>query len=501
MHEPRLIQLRKEISKMDADRIRRRERKSTSSELQAKARCMRRSLFLAVWLGIVAMGIVLLVGTLSHPALAQTPAEHAAAVRAARRRGMSEDQVVAVHAVLQRAKSTKPMVVDPTATSESGSFNTDQGPGPGPIGPGPGCNLFPAPASVGTTVGLSYFGPSPSTVNPSLVGPVQLLKSGQVDAANGTITLPLYLGHMTGSGKNVWYILTDVDDSNVADELGLNFSTKLTFAANAARTANFDSQGNLIFDKGTVDFTPQRSIVPGPAGAEFPPVSANPGAVGDKNYSPFVQVTNAGGVIYNAPIVAFGVDASDIDFPNGSVDYSKVHDEVVAIDPNNMTVTLNLINGFSFGRPVWYLSMDASIPLSAAIEHSTYAPLMQNLKLGADDTFGSPVERIFIAVNGPENGACNNPLRQGLSADLADGHRPNNTLGGIPTIALDYSPAWDANLYQWTQDAISQGFRGQLREEFQILTFVQDGLLTGQGGKPFGSAGFSINCPVVQRLD
>jgi hypothetical protein len=125
---------------------------------------------------------------------------------------------------------------------------------------------------------------------------------------------------------------------------------------------------------------------------------------------------------------------------------------------------------------------------------------MQNLHLGADDTFSSPVERIFIATNGPEEGGCNNTLRQGLSADLADGHRPNNTLGGIPILALDYSPAWDANLYEWTQDAINNGFRGQLREEFQILTFVQDKLLTGLGGKPFGSAGFSINCPVL-RLD
>ena len=126
---------------------------------------------------------------------------------------------------------------------------------------------------------------------------------------------------------------------------------------------------------------------------------------------------------------------------------------------------------------------------------------MQKLHLRGDDSFSSPVERIFIATNGAEEGGCNNPLRQGLSADLADGHRPNNTLGGIPTIALDYSPSWDANLYEWTQDAINKGFRGQLREEFQVLSFVQDGLLTGPGGKAFGSAGFAINCPIVQRLD
>ncbi len=55
---------------------------------------------------------------------------------------------------------------------------------------------------------------------------------------------------------------------------------------------------------------------------------------------------------------------------------------MVAIDPTNMTVTLNLINGFSFGRPVWYLSMDASNTLAATIEHNTYAPLMNMLLLG-----------------------------------------------------------------------------------------------------------------------
>ncbi len=391
--------------------------------------------------------------------------------------------------------SNRTEIFGPFAT---GDFNMAQGPGPGPIGPGPGCNLFPAPPSVGAAVSLSYFGPSPSTTNQSLVGPVQLLKTGPVDAAKGTITVPLYLGHMK-NGKNVWYILTDVDDAEVAASLGLNFSAKMTFMANTARTANLDQNGDLVFDKGTVDFSPVRNVTPGPVGSEFPPSAAQPGAVGDHDYSPFVQIVNAGGVIYNAPIVAYNVDANDITFQNGNVDYSKVHDQVVAIDPVNMTVTLNLINGFSFGKPVWYISMDASIPLAAAIEHNTFAPLMAALHLGGDDSFSSPVERIFIATNGAQG--CDNPQRQGLSADLADGFRPNNVLGGIPTNALDYSPAWDAQLFAWTQDAINKGYRGQLREEFQILTFVQDGLITGPGGAKFGSSGFSINCPIVQRLN
>ena len=196
---------------------------------------------------------------------------------------------------------------------------------------------------------------------------------------------------------------------------------------------------------------------------------------------------------------SFGVNANDINFPNGNVDYSKVHDQVVAIDPANMTVTINLINGFSFGKPVWYMSMDSSIPLAAAIEHNTFAPLMAALHLGGDDTFSSPIERIFISTNGAHD--CANPQRQGLSADLADGFRPNNVVGGIPTNALDYSPAWDAQLFEWTQDAINKGYRGQVREEFQILTFVQDALIPGPAGAKFGSSGFSINCPIVQRLN
>lgn len=408
-------------------------------------------------------------------------------------------QVSEMHARLKRSVPEAANVLQSATVAGSTSFNTDQGPGPGPIGPVAGCNLFPAPPSVGATVPLSYFGPSPSETNPSLVGPVQLLKSGTIDAANGTITLPLYKGTLGKSKKTVWYILTDVSDSNIAASLGLNFSAKLTFTPNGARTANFDAAGNLVFDQGTVDFSPVRAIVPGPVGSEFPPASAQPGSVGDKNYSPLVRVLNGGGVTYNAPVVAFGVDETQINFPSGGVDYSKVHDQVVSIDPYNRTVTLNLINGFSFGRPVWYLSTDASIPLAAAIEHNTFAPLMQQIALGNDDSFASPVERIFISTNGA--GDCKNPQRQGLSADLADGFRPNNVLGGIPTIALDYSPVWDAQLFEWTQDAINKGFRGQVREEFQILNFVRDGLLTGTGGAPFGSSGFSINCPIVQRLD
>jgi hypothetical protein len=36
-----------------------------------------------------------------------------------------------------------------------------------------------------------------------------------------------------------------------------------------------------------------------------------------------------------------------------------------------------------------------------------------NIDRSHDDSFASPVERIFIGTNGAEEGGCNNPQRQG----------------------------------------------------------------------------------------
>jgi hypothetical protein len=52
----------------------------------------------------------------------------------------------------------------------------------------------------------------------------------------------------------------------VTAELGLNFSAKMTFMGNAVRTANLDQNADLVFDAGTVDFSPVHSVTPGPPG-------------------------------------------------------------------------------------------------------------------------------------------------------------------------------------------------------------------------------------------
>ena len=365
--------------------------------------------------------------------------------------------------------------------------------------------IQPAPPSVGADIPVTYFGPSPSEVQKELIGPYQLLKSGKLDKDKGAITLPLYQGQMRGTGAKVWYILTDTDDAGNAAALGINFSAKLSYAGtagtNATRSASLEKDGTLTFEAGAVDFSPVRSVTPGDAPNYFPPKAAKPGSVGDAAYSPLIRIVNSGGHIYNAPVVAFNVDAAAISFCAGSPDYSKVHDKVVSICPATQTVTLKLFPGFSFGRPVQYLSMESNDPVVAALEDVTLAPGLGDVLIGHDDGAFSPVERLFAFANGPVNPATGtNPQRQGLSSAIKDGRSPLNVLGGIPTVATDYSPLWDVNLGEWTQAAIAKGYRSRLTEEFQVLGFVAKGWITGPGGARFGSSGAIVNCPIAFRF-
>lgn len=361
-------------------------------------------------------------------------------------------------------------------------------------------DVQPAPPSIGADVPLTYFGPAPSQVQRELIGPYQLLKSGTVDTEAGTIELPLYRGTMT-DGRVVWYVVTDTDDAANAAGLGLNHSSKLTYAdvGRAVRSATLGPDLELVFAEGAVDFAPERSVMPGEAPAFFPPSAATPGAVGDDSYSPLVRIENAGGYIYNAPIVAFDVEAEALDaFCEGNPDHAVVHDKVLAICPRDGTVTMQLTSGFSFARPVLYLSTEASDPLVATLEGATLAPGLGDVASGGDDSLFSPVERIFVFANGPTG--LDNPQRQGLDSALSDGRGPLNVLGGIPTVATDYSPLWDLNPAVWTQEAIDAGFRARMTEEFAILGLAERGLITGLGGAPFGSAGIIVNCPIVWRF-
>jgi hypothetical protein len=369
-------------------------------------------------------------------------------------------------------------------------------------------DVQPSPASIGTDIPVTYFGPPPSSVEPELIGPLQLLTAGKLDDEEGTITLPLYRGELKETGESVWYIVTDTTDPAAAAALGLNHATKLSYANTdrAVRLGEYRQDGTLLFYWGSVDFSPERIVVPGNADdaalPPFPPLQAEPGAIGDELYSPLVKIINAGDHVYNAPMIAYDVAAEDISFCDGDVDYSLVHDKVVRICPEEQTVTLSLTPGFSFARPVLYLSTEANDPLPAALEGATYSPGLRDVAVGRDDTLFSAVERLFIFVNGPTNVVDGqvNPQRQGLSSALLGEGGPLNVLGGIPTIATDYSPLWDLNIGEWTQLAVDRNYRSRVTEEFQILGLVARGFITGPNGTQFGSSGLIVNCPIVHRF-
>lgn len=372
-----------------------------------------------------------------------------------------------------------------------------------------------APPSIGADIPLTYFGPAPSQVDPRLLGPVQLLKSGVIDFDAGTITIPLYKGYYM-DGELHWFVITDTTDKGNAEALGLNHSPKLEYITKeSGGTAVLSNYSILVNRTGKIDFSPEFSLTPG-GESPFPPSSFSPPQVGDELYSPFVRLPESGGRVYNAPIVAGDINASMLNkWCDGVPEEDRMeadlqlHSKVVAICPRDFSVTLTLTPGFSFSKPILYLSLDASNEMAAAMEFATFAPRTANMNVGGDDSVFSAVERIFAVSNGFTNsdlapGAPFNqtvhPSRQGFNSALSGEGPPLNILGGIPTVATDYSPAWDLNVGEWTPYAVENGIRDRLTEEFQILGFVQRGYMTGPGGSDYGSTGIIVNCPIVHRF-
>src|SRR5258707_3439401 len=119
-------------------------------------------------------------------------------------------EAMAIHVQAKRHVAQPVTTLEPAVAlaATASTVNSAQGPRGGAIGPGPGCDLLPGPPSVGASIPLSYFGPPPSTTNPILVGPVQLLNYGMVDAAHVTITIPLYTALLAGSHKHPLHLLT-----------------------------------------------------------------------------------------------------------------------------------------------------------------------------------------------------------------------------------------------------------------------------------------------------
>src|SRR6267378_3749745 len=355
----------------------------------------------------------------------------------------------------------------------------------------------------------------------------------QVDLTHETVRLPLYKG--TANGHTVWFILTEASDQGLAKNSGLNYAPKLANIANGCPdcvqtvtqeqpTADQNKFGQAVIHfQGEPDFTPTRTLVPGPNG--FPPASFSPGAVAGPGYSPFIRIAGSD-VVYNAPIVATG------DGPFDVTTHTNTGDRVLGIHiappspPGQFLeswVDLLLVKGFDAGQPILYLSTEAGDPLAAVLERSTFVPALAKAAYnGGDDFLGSSRERLFGFING-QTGA-DNPQSQGFQHIVLDGHAAQdasasntalidalrnggdllNVFGDFPTLkdprhADAYSPLWDAQLGQWTQKAIDQGLDKRQIDENVVfnLAATRPDLLTGPGGAPYGTVGIDINCAVI----
>ena len=299
--------------------------------------------------------------------------------------------------------------------------------------------------------------------------------SSAVENGDGTVTLPLH--HAMSDGQDVWFVVLDASSGAAADRLGVNRASKLANAGPDAVEHVDATLDDLVAGRAqlpaTVDFGPVRQVVGDPT-TGFPPVLAVPGARGRDGYSPLLALRD--GTVLNAPQIA---------------NASGRADKVVALDTDAGRVVYRETNGFQGGRPVRYVSTDASSELAAALEDATYAPVLNAAPAPGQD--GTDAARASLAafVNG-QTGA-RNPERQGLNSAILDGLDPLNVLRWAPNQGR-YSPLWDVHPAAWA------GAPGPAQTDWDAVEgLVDHGRVTGPGGAPFGPAGFIVDCPIVSR--
>lgn len=291
--------------------------------------------------------------------------------------------------------------------------------------------------------------------------------------ADGTVTLPLHRG--TSQGRTVWFIVLDASTGDAAKKWGVNESQKLSYLRGGHGSQRATMHNGVIDFTASVDFTPERSVTPGPTG--FPPADFHIGAEGEPGYSPFIEL--ADGTILNAPIIA---------------NESGMADKVKRIDTAAGTVDFEETDGFSGGKPVKYVSTDASVGLAAALENVTLAPALNDIPTLGEDGTDQARTSLAAFVNG-QTGA-GNPNRQGLNSAVLDGLAPLNILRWAPNQGR-YSPVWDVHPAAWSDAAIAKGLNQRQTDWGTIEGLVSKGYVTGPGGAKFGAAGIVVNCPII----
>ncbi len=120
-----------------------------------------------------------------------------------------------------------------------------------------------------------------------------------VDLNRNLVALPLHKGNLRGTP--VWFIITDASDFGLAHDLDVNYAPKLANMAigcpECVQEVTLSVPPGNKFDEAVVnfvgapDFSPMRVLTAGPTG--FPPAAAQPVAVCDAHYSPFIRIAGS----------------------------------------------------------------------------------------------------------------------------------------------------------------------------------------------------------------
>ncbi len=326
------------------------------------------------------------------------------------------------------------------------------------------------------------------------------------DNTKANVTMPIYEG-VGPSGNPTYFIITETTTPTLAKIYGAILAPKLKFgalptAAAAAQRVQVNKEGRIIF-RGDVDFSPERILVAGGSGnpdEAFPPSVAQPGAVGDSEYSSLVVLPS--GNVINCQIIA---------------NSTGVHDRINWIDIENRKVNFQLLDGWEGGDDYYYhLVTDASDVGAATIELGTYAPRMANLPVFGQS--GIDGETVLLGFSPNGNGltlAGGNDIsqRQGLNSTILDDDLdPVNVFPFDPDNSnpnSNYSPMWDAHISMWTDLAIN-GPNGDVRRPItsfnDLRELVEAGLVTSNAINQGNANSFVfglratnavINCPVI----
>src|SRR5215813_11552074 len=242
------------------------------------------------------------------------------------------------------------------------------------------------------------------------------IRSAQVNTDFTQVTLPLFRG--TSHGQTVYYVITDSSDRSDAATRGVNYAPKLANAKGTAAVQIVTMVNGVVDFPTTVDFSPNRTLIPGPTG--FPPALASPGAVGEPGYSPLIQMPD--GTVLNAPQIARDANG------DGRIDpHTESADKIVALNTAAGFVTYLLTPGFYDNRVVHYASLDSSSPVAATLEGVTLAPKLDAAAAVGGESHTSSREALIAFAHSLTG--LSKPQRQGLTSAIRDGASPLQTLG------------------------------------------------------------------------